>query len=61
MTLNSVWTGYDSHSRCGRDAPFAFKQLGELGGLQDREAREFVDDFFEIGHLMDLLNVVRFG
>src|SRR6202453_3320219 len=40
----------DRHGSGGRDAPLAFEQLGELGGLQDREAREFVDDFFEISH-----------
>jgi hypothetical protein len=40
----------DRHRGGGGDAPFAFKQLCELGGLQDREAREFVDDFFQIGH-----------
>ena len=43
-------SGGDRHGGGGRDAPLAFKQFGELGGLQDREAREFVDDFFEIGH-----------
>src|ERR1700733_1423190 len=43
-------SGGDRHRGGGGDAPFAFKQFGELGGLQDREAREFVDDFFEIGH-----------
>src|ERR1700733_1171138 len=40
----------DRHRSGGRDAPLAFKQFGELRGLQDRKAREFVDDFFEIGH-----------
>src|SRR5580698_241495 len=40
----------DSHRSGGRDAPLAFKQLGELSGFQNCEAREFVDDFFEIGH-----------
>src|ERR1700677_1222130 len=40
----------DRHRSGGQDAPLAFKQFGELRGLQDRKAREFVDDFFEIGH-----------
>src|SRR5579871_3990338 len=43
-------SGGDRHRGGGRDAPLRFKQFGELRGLQDREAREFVDDFFEIGH-----------
>src|SRR5580704_9555841 len=38
------------HRSGGRDAPLGFKQLRELSGLENREAREFVDDFFEIGH-----------
>ena len=34
----------------GRDAPLGFEQLGELSGFENGQAREFVDDFFEIGH-----------
>ena len=61
-TVNSVFSstgaaaaagarsGGDRHGGGGRNAPLGFEQLGELGGLEDGQARQFVDDFFEISH-----------
>ena len=43
-------SGGDRDRGGGRDAPLGFEEFGELGGFQNRQAREFVDDFFQIGH-----------
>jgi hypothetical protein len=34
----------------GADAPLRLEQLAELGGLEDRESRQLVDQLFQICH-----------
>ena len=46
----SARSGGDSNRRSGRNAPLLFEHLGELGSLENRQAGEFVDDLFKIGH-----------
>ena len=60
-TVNSVFSstaaaaatprsGGDRHGGGGRNAPFGLEQLGEIGGFENGQARQFFDDFFEISH-----------
>ena len=46
-------SGGDRDSGGGRNAPFRFQELGEFRRLKDGQARQFVDDFFQIGHVFD--------
>ena len=62
-TVNSVFSstgrrsggggrsGGDGDGGGGRNAPLGFEELGELGGFENGQARQFVDDFFEISHV----------
>ncbi len=63
MTVNSVCSstgaaaarrgrsgGYGDRGG-GGDAPLLLEELGELGGFENRQRGEFIDDLFEIGHV----------
>ena len=52
-------SGRDRDRGGGGDAPLLFEQLGEFGGLEHRQAREFVDDFRQISHCHTFLYAVR--
>src|SRR5437868_9530219 len=46
----SAWSSGHRHRGGGRDAPFVFQKLGQLGCLENRQLREFVDQLLEICH-----------
>ena len=53
-------SGGDRDGGGGGDAPLLFEQLGELGGLENGQARQVVDDLFQISHVVfSPLNLVR--
>ena len=50
-------SGGDRDGRSRRDAPLLLEQLGELGGLENGQRREVVDELGKISHVL----ILRFG
>ncbi len=48
-------SGGDGDGGGGRDAPLGFEQFGEFSRFEDGQARQFVDDFFQISHCHQFL------
>src|SRR5262249_51773618 len=49
-----AWSRGHRHRRRGGDAPLLLQHLRQIGGLQNRELGEVVDEFLQISHWTSL-------